>query len=70
VQTVISGEEAKTGQRLNFALRQDRLRIFRALEEHGVFTLKRAVPRLAEHFGISRATIYSYLNTLKEEAEG
>jgi predicted transcriptional regulator YheO len=70
VQTVISADEAKTGVRLNIAVREDRLRIFRALQQRGVFTLKRAVPRLGEHFGLSRATIYSYLNEMKGAAEG
>jgi predicted transcriptional regulator YheO len=61
VQTVIA--------RLNISARDDRLRIFRALEKHGVFTLRRAVPRLAEHFGLSRATIYSYLNEMNGGAD-
>jgi predicted transcriptional regulator YheO len=34
-----------------------------------VFTLKRAVPRVGEHFGLSRATIYSYLNETNGAAE-
>lgn len=71
VQAVIAAEESKSGARLNIASRSDRLRIFRALQEQGVFTLKRAVPRLAEHLGVSRATIYSYLNELNEsDAQG
>jgi predicted transcriptional regulator YheO len=62
VQSVITAEEAKSGRRLDVASRHDRITIFRALEANGVFKLKRAVPRLAQHFRISRATIYSYLN--------
>jgi predicted transcriptional regulator YheO len=62
VQSVITAEEARSGRRLNAASRHDRVTIFRALEANGVFKLKRAVPRLAQHFRISRATIYSYLN--------
>jgi predicted transcriptional regulator YheO len=69
VQTVISAEEAKTGLRLNITVREDRLQIFRALQKSGVFTLKRAVPRVGEHFGLSRATIYSYLNEMNGAAE-
>lgn len=69
VQSVIATEEARTGTRLNMATRTDRLIIFKALQDHGVLTLKRAVPRLAEHFGVSRATIYSYLNELNRGAE-
>jgi predicted transcriptional regulator YheO len=69
VQTVIATEETKTGVRLNIGARADRLRIFQALRSRGVFTLKRAVPRLAEHFGLSRATIYSYLNEMNGAGE-
>lgn len=61
VQTVLASEEARSGQRLDIAVPADRLAIFSALHGHGVFELKRAVPRLAAHFGLSRATIYSYL---------
>lgn len=66
VQSVIASEEAALGRRLTIADKQDRLHLMRALRVQGVFTLKRAVPRLAEHFQLSRATIYSYLSELKE----
>jgi predicted transcriptional regulator YheO len=68
VQTVLAAEETKVGARLNIGVREDRVRLFRALQTHGVFTLKRAVPRLAEHFGVSRATIYTYLNEMNGAA--
>jgi predicted transcriptional regulator YheO len=64
VRTVISAEEAILGVPLDIAVRDDRIRIFRALERGGVFTLKRAVPRLADYFHLSRATIYSYLGKI------
>jgi hypothetical protein len=67
VQTVID-VETKTGVRLNIRVREDCVRLFRTLPKHGVFTLKRAVPWLAEHLGVSRATMYSYLNELNDTA--
>jgi len=66
VQTVMASEETGLGRRLAIADKEDRLHLMRALRAQGVFTLKRAVPRLAEHFQLSRATIYSYLAELKE----
>ena len=69
VQGVVAAEEAKTGSRLNMATQSDRMRVFRALQEQGVFTLRRAVPRVAEYLGVSRATIYSYLNEVNGEAD-
>lgn len=65
VKAVVAAEEARLGRRLNITNRSDRLHVMRALRDQGVFTLKRAVPRLAEHFEISRATVYSYLSELK-----
>lgn len=64
VRTVISAEEANLGAPLDIGVREDRLRIFRALEKGGVFRLKQAVPRLAEYFRLSRATIYTYLGKI------
>lgn len=66
VRTVVASEEAALGRRLVITDKEDRLHLMRALRTQGVFTLKRAVPRLAEHFQLSRATIYSYLAELKE----
>jgi predicted transcriptional regulator YheO len=65
---VLAAEETRVGARLIVGVREDRARPFRALQTHGVFTLKRAVPRLAEHFGVSRATIYTYLNEMNGAA--
>ncbi len=64
VRTVITAEEAQSGTPLDIGVPADRIRIFRALEKSGVFTLKQAVPRLAEYFCLSRATIYSYLGKI------
>ena len=61
VQTVLTAEEARTGQRFDVAVPSDRQVIVRALKSHGVFELKRAVPRIAAYLGLSRATIYLYL---------
>lgn len=69
VQAVVAAEEAKSGSRLNIATPADRMRVFRALQDQGVFTLRRAVPRVAEYFGVSRATIYSYLNEVNGGAD-
>ena len=66
VNTVVAAEEARLGIRLDARDRKDRLTIFAALEVKGALRLKRAVPRLAEHFGLSRATVYSDLKCLRD----
>lgn len=45
--------------------REDRLAIFRALDERGVFGIKRGLTQVAERLGISRATGYAYLQSVR-----
>ena len=42
--------------------RTERLDLFRSLDEHGVFAVRRAVEQVAARLGISRASAYSYLS--------
>ncbi|TDQ00532.1 helix-turn-helix transcriptional regulator [Labedaea rhizosphaerae] len=42
--------------------------VFRALEELGVFQLRRGVPLVAERLGLSRASAYNYLARVREES--
>jgi len=42
--------------------RAQRLDLFRSLDEHGVFAVRRAVEQVAGRLGISRASAYSYLS--------
>ncbi|MGW2570087.1 helix-turn-helix transcriptional regulator [Streptomyces sp. NPDC001537] len=41
--------------------RAERLDLFRGLDEHGVFAVRRAIEQVAARLGISRASAYSYL---------
>ncbi|XUL86222.1 helix-turn-helix transcriptional regulator [Streptomyces galilaeus] len=41
--------------------RTQRLELFRSLDEHGVFAVRRAIEQVAVRLGISRASAYSYL---------
>ncbi|WP_171114832.1 MULTISPECIES: transcriptional regulator [Streptomyces] len=42
--------------------RAERLELFRSLDGHGVFAVRRAVEQVAARLGISRASAYSYLS--------
>ncbi|MDH6622258.1 putative transcriptional regulator YheO [Streptomyces sp. LBL] len=42
--------------------RAERLKLFRSLDERGVFAVRRAVEQVAARLGISRASAYSYLS--------
>ncbi|NDD00117.1 transcriptional regulator, partial [bacterium] len=39
-------------------------RAIRLLDERGAFTLRRAVEDVADSMGVSRITVYNYLNSL------
>ena len=45
----------------------DKLRLIQVLEERGLFRIRGAVNRVANLLDVSRATIYNYRSTLKEE---
>ncbi|HAZ33053.1 MAG TPA: transcriptional regulator, partial [Acidimicrobiaceae bacterium] len=44
--------------------REDKQRAVRLLDERGAFTLRRAVEDLADAMGVSRITVYNYLNAI------
>jgi len=48
--------------------RAQRLDLFRSLDEHGVFAVRRAVEQVAGRLGISRASAYSYLSQARTAA--
>ena len=50
--------------------RNNRLEIVRALDARGVCNVKRAVRQVAAVLGVSRATAYACLQTIREEAVG
>ncbi len=62
---VIDEEEIALGQPIGRMSKQDRLKIFEALDRRGVFSLQRSVPYVAEYLHISRATAYTYLEEVR-----
>lgn len=65
LEAVMAEEELRLGVSIDRMNRQDRLAIFRALDERGVFSLQRSMPRVADALGISRATAYAYLDEVR-----
>lgn len=45
--------------------RHDRIELIRFMEEKGIFLMKGAVEKVAEQLGISKVTVYSYLDEIK-----
>jgi predicted transcriptional regulator YheO len=48
--------------------RAARLELFRSLDEHGVFAVRRSVEQVAARLGISRASAYNYLSQARAAA--
>ena len=56
--------EAELGGPLPTLTREDKQRAVRLLDERGAFILRRAVEDVADAMGVSRITIYNYLNAI------
>ena len=58
------GVERELGAPLPTLSREDKQRAIRLLDERGAFILRRAVEDVADAMGVSRITVYNYLNAL------
>ena len=61
---LIDGVERELGTKLPHLSREDKQRAIRLLDERGAFILRRAVEDVADAMGVSRITVYNYLNAL------
>ncbi|GAA3438411.1 helix-turn-helix domain-containing protein [Kutzneria kofuensis] len=62
LERVIAEVEAELGGSLSSLSRADKQRAVRLLEERGAFEMRRSVPAVAEALGVTRFTVYNYLN--------
>jgi predicted transcriptional regulator YheO len=62
---VLKEETKLLGRPLAELSREERLRLLKALEFRGVFSLKRSIPQIAAHLGLSRATLYNDLKHMR-----
>lgn len=61
---VIDSVERELGGTLKELSRDGKQLAIRLLDERGAFTLRRAVEDIADAMGVSRITVYNYLNAL------
>lgn len=61
---LIEQVERELGGPLTTMSREDKQRAIRLLDERGAFILRRAVEDVADAMGVSRITVYNYLNAL------
>lgn len=61
---LIDGVESELGGPLPSLSREDKQKAVRLLDERGAFILRRAVEDVADAMGVSRITVYNYLNAI------
>lgn len=59
-----------TGKSVSAMDRTDRIEVLRQLESSGAFHVKRAVDRVARRMGVSKPTVYSYLDEIRNPGLG
>jgi predicted transcriptional regulator YheO len=69
IETIISEAAYEAGKPLSVMSKKDRLTMVAALDERGLFQLRHSVPVVAKRLGVSRKTIYNYLNELQAAEE-
>jgi len=62
---LIAQVERELGAPLAELSREDKQRAVRLLDEQGAFLLRRSVDAVADALGVSRITVYNYLNALE-----
>jgi hypothetical protein len=62
LERMITAVEAELGAPLAELSREDKQRAVRLLEARGAFQLRKAVEEVADALGVSRFTVYNYLN--------
>lgn len=62
VEAIVDAHRLRRGRTWVQLDRAQRLELFRSLDEHGVFAVRRAIEQVAARLGISRASAYSYLS--------
>ena len=64
---LIAGVEQELGGPLAELSRSEKQHAVRLLEERGAFELRRAAETVAEALGLTRFTVYNYLNRVREQ---
>ncbi|MCP8937469.1 helix-turn-helix transcriptional regulator [Alsobacter sp. SYSU M60028] len=62
---VLKEETRMLGRPLADLSREERQHLLGALDARGVFSLQRAIPQVADHLGLSRATLYNDLKRMR-----
>lgn len=66
---LIASVESELGGALGSLDRTGKQAAIRILDERGAFAIRRAIEDVADAMGVSRITIYNYLNAIRESKE-
>jgi transposase-like protein len=66
----IAAVEKELGGPVAALTRVDKQQAVRMLYERGVFTVRRSIEDVADAMGVSRITIYNYLNAISDHDDG
>jgi CRP-like cAMP-binding protein len=69
LERVIAGVEQQLGDSLARLSREDKQRAVRMLEERGAFRIRKSIEDVADAMGVSRITVYNYLNAIRDRDE-
>jgi hypothetical protein len=64
LERIVGTVEAELGAPLDELAREDKQRAVQMLEERGAFQLRKSVATVADLMGVSRFTVYNYLNAV------
>lgn len=67
INQVLDEHESRSAVPIERLSREERYDIVRALQSRGVFALRRSVSDVATRLGVTRATVYNYLQELRAE---
>jgi HTH domain len=67
---LIAQVERELGAPLARLSREDKQRAVRLLDERGAFTLRKSIDEVADALGVSRITVYNYLNSVQGRGNG
>lgn len=64
---LIAQAETRIGRPLSEMSRADKQQLVRYLDDRGAFALRKAVEHVAEILGVSRFTVYNYLDSVRAD---
>lgn len=66
LETLMAAAVESTGHTLDTLDKEDKVAVVKYLDDKGAFLIKKSAERVAEFLGISRFTVYNYLNEAQE----